>query len=472
MFDEKVSKYLKKESKYLRVDGLRSIITSRYLMFKLAWFGLVTSSTCLCSYFIYESIIVFLKYEVITTTRFVEETNAIFPTVTVCIYNAFFTTYALQLLYMSKAQDIYQLETFWKNRTGRYLSREEKLKMGNLEAALISCTFQGSPCNATEFEFVEHYALYLNCYRFNSGYDLNGNKVPLKTVKPFSTGLDNSLTMEIYAGQPLTLKSNPWRSIDVFVDYTDSFHYNSKRKKIMISPGAGANVVVKRFYNSQFNQWPYKYSECTVNADKTLIRPLADRSLFDKSIAINSSYSIETCLYVCTHQAIVQECNCTYYLLGDYGEGGSEYCLSVAQQACVYSVELKIANTNWLSVNCLNKCPLECNQKYLNFYTSSYKYPPNDKYVSQVLSKNPMLIKNYANYYDFKYDLANNVNKFSVYYESLDYVIMEETAKYTLENLIAKIGGHLHVFLGMSVMSFVDLFDIFALALFQSLRKH
>ena len=50
--------------------------------------------------------------------------------------------------------------------------------------------------------------------------------------------------------------------------------------------------------------------------------------------------------------------------------------------------------------------------------------------------------------------------EFSVYYDSLTYMLVSEKPKITFEALVGSIGGSLHVFLGMSFASFIELADI------------
>ena len=43
------------------------------------------------------------------------------------------------------------------------------------------------------------------------------------------------------------------------------------------------------------------------------------------------------------------------------------------------------------------------------------------------------------------------------YYDSLSYSNVDEEHKMTVDSLIGTIGGHLHLFLGMSLLSFVEI---------------
>ena len=78
------------------------------------------------------------------------------------------------------------------------------------------------------------------------------------------------------------------------------------------------------------------------------------------------------------------------------------------------------------------------------------------------MSTNPVLYKKYANQTDFTNasNLVDNMVQLVIFYETLSYVVVEEKAKLTLESLIGTLGAHLHLFLGMSFLSFIELFEL------------
>ena len=71
-----------------------------------------------------------------------------------------------------------------------------------------------------------------------------------------------------------------------------------------------------------------------------------------------------------------------------------------------------------------------------------------------------MLLSKYANETDFQNNLASNVAKVTIYYDTLTYSIIKEEAKITPVNLLGNLGGHLHLFLGISFMSIVEIFEL------------
>ena len=106
-----------------------------------------------------------------------------------------------------------------------------------------------------------------------------------------------------------------------------------------------------------------------------------------------------------------------------------------------------------LNQECLPKCPLECYDRSLQPATvTSYTFPQENSFRT----------------------LYQSNTEISVSYDSLSYTQVEEEPKITLEDVIAMIGGHLHVFLGMSLLSFVELFELIAIVILVSVntKKH
>ena len=77
-----------------------------------------------------------------------------------------------------------------------------------------------------------------------------------------------------------------------------------------------------------------------------------------------------------------------------------------------------------------------------------------------MLQTNSVLLERYANQTDFSENLETKMVRFSLYYDSLSYKNVNEGAKQTWREMMAIIGGHLHLFRGMSLISFVEIFEL------------
>lgn len=80
----------------------------------------------------------------------------------------------------------------------------------------------------------------------------------------------------------------------------------------------------------------------------------------------------------------------------------------------------------------------------------SRKYPTNNVEVSNRINK----ITSYS-------DASKYYLSFNIYYSDLSYTFIEESPYWDLFLLLSNIGGNLGLFVGMSFLSFVEIFELF-----------
>lgn len=94
--------------------------------------------------------------------------------------------------------------------TIEYLYKDDLVEIQNLgfflDQILLSCTYEGKTCNATDFYFYHDYN-FGSCYRFNGGPKDPNQTVthqhissPIKTLH--ASGWRNGLRLELYSGDP------------------------------------------------------------------------------------------------------------------------------------------------------------------------------------------------------------------------------------------------------------------------------
>ena len=465
------------EVKHPKVDGLAAIFHSKRYIARFLWLCVLLACTSLCVFLIVSSINEYNQYHVTTTNRLVIEEEAVFPTITICNLNSLESQYAISTIdrmssvipsYIAQGRqglsvlDFVQnslgyasimllLENIEKTTTGAYLSVDEKKQLFDLNRTMLDCYFAGHECHASDFEFFYH-STFFACYRFNSGFDSNDTPVPLKKVnKP---GVANSrFSMQLYAGaENMIADLVPFRGFLVIIQNATDNPNKPTPSGMFATPGTGLSIDVKRY---SYNQYTYPYSDCTVSEDNELSggEPLSDSSLFEQTVLYsNFSYSRAVCLFACAQYYIVRQCNCTMGSLGFTGDG-QNMCLSADKYACAFTFYSSVfLGGDFVKLKCLPKCPLECHTSVLR--------PTLTNYDMRLLSRNASTTSAYDNV-NLK-NVTENLVEFSVFYDSLSYTVVEETPKMTFEKLVGSIGGHLHVFLGMSLMSFLELFDLVA----------
>ena len=132
----------------------------------------------------------------------------------------------------------------------------------------------------------------------------------------------------------------------------------------------------------------------------------------------------------------------------------------------------------------IEKCPLECNTVKYDFQISSLNYPAYETYIQLTTEKcdltlitgvcYPPAIPNYPpfTYYaylfkqykiDFStYDLYKDYfYSMKIFYAEPSYTQITEAPQQNLIDLYSSLGGNLGLFLGFSIFSLVELFELF-----------
>ena len=296
-------------------------------------------------------------------------------------------------------------------------------------------------------------------------------------VKVDAPGSTYQLDLILYAGLPDywsgMIGTYGLRGFYIYIHNETDYPYNLAPSPILITPGLGTQVSLSRSFYEQYNEWPYAYSECRVNAEgEVLGAPLADPSLFEEVKATNYSYSRSTCILFCAQLETTKACECNNYVIPNW-RPEVDVCISPEQKKCADDFfYFTFIDGDFIKQKCLAKCPLECTQRQLTTSLAYYKYPTADEaaaWSAQSLSE-------LQNQTDFWYApwLEHNLVRVSFYYDTLSYTLSEEKAAMSLDNLIGVLGGHLHLFLGMSFLSFVELVEltIIAITLHIEHKKH
>ena len=175
----------------------------------------------------------FFQWQTNTNNNFIRTPDAEFPAVTICNLNSFdmtannYTSYYINQTLARKNYSSVVTATNQQNAMQQIADTKEMIKAAfmadnsltneqlqsfgwTLETMLISCFFDGFPCDATNFTWSYSYD-YGNCYTFN--YELNdsGNtKAPIRTA---NSGPATGLSLELFVGFP------GWQHLNYFIIY-------------------------------------------------------------------------------------------------------------------------------------------------------------------------------------------------------------------------------------------------------------
>ena len=464
------------------------IIDTPMFTLKIFLFLCVILSSGLCSYLIIELTMSYLSYGASTTTRTLYETPALFPKITICNINPFTTKYALEFLKQINEEVAPNYNVFNDDEQINQLDLLTKLDI--IERIKIRAIYKMNELNETEKRKLSHpideilvklessscspndFAWYFdpwygNCWMINSGFNSTGQRVAL--IKKSLTGEYHGLKMGFYLNfyRNLTIiNSSPMYGgglgVLIRIDNSSYLTHYISFDGIKLEPGKIVSLAVSRSFKSIL---PRPYSNCLIDNETNA----GFRSeLFDLIQNSEYRYTQSLCFFQCWQREILLKCNCTDAARVSLFPNARK-CIKVNEINCM--VNMWTNDDNFFQENCSSDCPLECYSDAFDFSLSSYELTP--KYYLEYLNSNLTNLKD-----DFQTDkeieaamAKNSFVYLTIFYKSLSFELSTETPQLTLITLFANMGGHLGLFLGVSVFSLFEPIQVLIEIFYMKLNK-
>lgn len=451
--------------------GYPKIFLTKSLFLKFLWAAFFLGSASVCVWTIKKSVTSYFEFDVSATMRLYDEVPMEFPTITFCNSNLFQTPYADNYLrdsfveYFGREMRSFN-QTFQRNRRvyqaidALIFSKERALKKArnstnstelirkfgyelNETISKFKAEFNEHKINISEFEY-EFNEEYGNCFKFNSGIGLNGQKMLIKrSNRPgYKYGLFIVLNLptprsiynfEYYSGLRLFIHNNtvkPLNSEGIFL-----------RRGIMHFVGLTKTISYKK---------PYPYSECIEKTSKKYTNSI----IYHEIQRLNRTYRQKDCVQLCLKKEIIDKCDC--YLIEQGGSFGARPCLSFRDTNCAEQEYFRLRDKD-IRTRCMNVCPLECEYIAYDYVISNSNFP--SKHFSQFV-KDTYDLKTLNFDPDSITEIRENNVGVAIYFDELKYTLMAEKELNQFVDLIASIGGALGLFLGMSLLSFIEIVEI------------
>ena len=197
------------------------------------------------------------------------------------------------------------------------------------------------------------------------------------------------------------------------------------------------NFKIKKYVDKKL---PSPYNKCVATSDSPLYKEIVES---------NTTYTQEYCLTLCGCKYLTRVCNCSCPSLYEI----TEFSKLCSLNKC-YQTELKRFN---FTQKCNYLCSLECEKT--NFEISAQSFQNSAEAIPQAFSdiiKRPLnllnLSQNEQNY------IVNRSFIVRIYYESLTYTETSQVPKTTFPDIVSIVGGTLGLFLGLSLLSFIEVF--------------
>lgn len=517
--------------------GLAKIATSITTKRKVLWSLLViigfTAATLQLSFLVQK----FLSYQVVEVSNMKEGMPVEFPAVTICNIATISLTKMKNLFDKGgRDSDIMKWFTFIEETNfGEHNSRmdshqafyENLPKIAkhigySVENFVINCRFNNEDCSPNNFSLFFEGKNYYNCYTFNNGYEDKTGKPNNKKLLMHTTGPQNGLSLIL----SLDTENAPPGAYGIY-DVKNHMAFSAGVRTQVhapntipspadhgfdVPPGYSTSVGLKAILHSRL---PHPHGNCTFT------------TLEGDRVYRNTLF---TCFALCKQKIIVKVCGCKTAALPMYKEtdpqkGDIPFCgtiknwknkinlfkekakVELKTLMCEHKVLTNLNNDRSYekTCGCFQPCKETAYQKSLSlsywpleFYQYSaliefYKDHANTtdliKEALQRLTSTTLRYQENATkgiHMEYTQTDLNNINRASttirqnlirlnIYLEDLSIVEFTQMPAYDLADLFADIGGTLGLWMGISVLTIMELVELLVsliLLMFNSETDH
>ena len=445
--------------------GIPNIFKTSQLYLKIVWIICFLASSGYCFSLIISYITTFLEYGVTVSTIKVIETPINFPAVTICNLNPFYANrsswFIQEVLNNSNLIDTNSLLSNGASAMSVVKIILEKLKIEAssnptytsnrvslgfyIEDMLVSCSYSDSNCSTSDFSFFQSYD-YGNCYTFN------GNSSSIKTTS--SAGPGNSFEIELFSGDPNNELLIYNRGFYVVV-HNQSYSPLMDNEGVYVSIGRETNIGIDR---SLYSRQKSPYSNCIVDptSNKSSSSDLYQLILNEMGEKL---YRQVFCYKLCYQVSVVNNCFCydAAYPNTNITNSSVRGCHTETDLTCLASIKSSFQQDD-IRYHCDNYCPIECLSVSFStsVHTASY---PTDAYLNLLLRQSSF-ISLFPASSNLTTAIPASVAKINVFYNDISYTALIESPTLTPDTLLGNIGGALGLFIGISLLSVVEILEL------------
>ncbi|XP_013411979.1 acid-sensing ion channel 4-like [Lingula anatina] len=205
-----------------------------------------------------------------------------------------------------------------------------------------------------------------------------------------------------------------------------------------VSPGFATSVGLKLVSTSRLTH-PY-ISNCT-NGLTTLYRNVTEEN----------QYSVQACVKSCQQYRIMEICSCAAAFLAFPAKN-----ISICDLANNKTKEECVRNIMNSEDTCI--CPQACNDTSYEMTISSSTWPSEQYYSQNMVSKLSTKDGRYSTME--KTAMTQNLLKLDIYFQQLNYELVQEVPAITTETLIGSIGGLAGFYIGVSCCTVCEFFEL------------
>jgi hypothetical protein len=217
---------------------------------------------------------------------------------------------------------------------------------------------------------------------------------------------------------------------------------------IQIPSNMHTDIGVERLF---IRKMPTPFSACIDNFNSSAYQTSKIYKEMSKS---KFKYRQIDCFQLSIQDYIINKCKCSIQKYDNlYNE---VQCNETMAEDCGLPTEQEYFKLN-KKKDYSEMCPLECDSINYSYTLSTSQYPTLS--YTKILRKSPAILSKFGNQTLSDSELAQGVISLAVFYSKLEYSELVETASLSEISLIAGLGGTLGLFLGVSVLTFIEVFE-------------
>ncbi|OWF34802.1 degenerin deg-1-like [Mizuhopecten yessoensis] len=314
-------------------------------------------------------------------------------------------------------------------------TRSKRFQSGHLLSdMLLSCAFDGRDCSSSNFTRYQT-AEYGNCFTLEA-----------ENFVATSPGPEYGLSVILYMQNEEYIHGiTQGYGARITVHQKDTIPFpadNGFYASTSFETSIGLKLV-------DITRQPTPYGKCNLGADFKAM--------------YNQTYNRQSCLVICEQNAILSACSCfsedkdELFVIANLLD--NRPCRTVEEKTCQATVEEEYAQK---AISC--SCDEPCGEQVFVKSISSRQWPSEDYAVAleQSICEKPRLAAECAKLKTLdKRQLSLNFLKLDIFYESLNYEVVEETPEIETAQFASDVGGALGLWIGLSILSIFELIQLF-----------
>jgi hypothetical protein len=220
---------------------------------------------------------------------------------------------------------------------------------------------------------------------------------------------------------------------------------------VLLAPALESRISFSRNF---VRKEPSPYSGCISDIKSTNV---LEKKVYDFIFESNFSYRQIYCIDYYKQKYVIDECGCQspWFI-----QINNEALLCDTGDPCYINAGNYYAFEKSLTDRDYKKCPFECDI-ITNDITMSFLKYPSAGYIEYLKTLPVYKLKFMNGYENVSHEqLTTQVTSFALYYQDFKYSVLSEVPLFSVISLVSNIGGTLGLFLGMSLLSFIEVLEL------------